>query len=324
MRADRLLSLMLVLHVEGHLTAADLSTRLGVSERTIYRDVEALSLAGIPVFTQSGTNGGVFLDEHYRILLTGLSIPEIHALFVAGDTGPLADLGLATASEGSVLKLLAALPAVHRHEVAQLRHRFYIDTASWFQFGEAPLVLPTLQQAVWEDRRISLTYTGYDGQSTEYTLDAYALVAKANVWYLIGRKIGGDPRTYRVSRIVRLGLTDEYFARDTTFDLTAYWREASQNFEQMRMRDFPFYPTVLCIAPDALIQFRNYIPDRFEQRDQPSPNGWLTVRVLFLSAFEAQKWVLGLGIQVRVIEPIELQQMVIDTAKAIVALHSKS
>src|SRR5689334_12127743 len=150
MRADRLLSLMLLLHARGRMTAQQLADQLEVSERTIYRDIEALCTAGIPLYTQSGTSGGVFLEESYRVSLTGLSRAQVQSLFISGEARPLGDLGLGKALDDTLLKLFAALPSIHRDEVKRLRQRFYIDPANWFQIVEATSFFPALQQAVWE------------------------------------------------------------------------------------------------------------------------------------------------------------------------------
>ena len=322
MRADRLVALMLALQAERQITAETLARRLEVSERTIYRDVEALSTAGIPIYTQPGTNGGISLDENYRVSLTGFSIPELRTLFVASDAGPLTGLGLAQAAEATVLKLFAALPTIHKQEVERLRQRFYIDSVGWFDPGEIPVTLSLLQQAVEEDRKVSITYQNFAGEVNEYILDAYALVAKANVWYLIGPKSGGEPRTYRVTRIQHIALDVAHFERDPTFDPVAYWKESSQNFEKARRERFSFYPALLRVRPDALSYLRDYLTGRFEQIEAQDAEGWIPLRALFLSLDEARMVVLGLGIRGKVVEPIELQQTVIETAQAILALHS--
>ena len=149
MRADRLVSMMLMLHAEGRLTASDLSERLEVSERTVYRDIDALGIAGVPVYTQSGVNGGIFLDEDYRISLTGLSQEQVFALFATPEAGPMADLGMKRAAEDSLLKLFAALPRQQRQDVEELRSRIYIDPHGWFHEQTAQELLPALQQAIW-------------------------------------------------------------------------------------------------------------------------------------------------------------------------------
>lgn len=322
MRADRLLSIMLSLQTEGRLTAETLAQRFEVSERTIYRDVEALSIAGIPIYTQTGTNGGIFLDEYYRTSLTGFSLHELRALFVTADAGPLNDLGLGGAVEGTILKLLAALPTAHQQEVERLRQRFYIDSARWFDYSETPSLLPDLQQAVWEDLQIVVRYANYEGKTSEQTLEAYALVAKANVWYLIARISGGDYRTYRAARIAALTLTETHFERDLTFDPVAFWKDMTRNFEKMRETTYPFYPAVLSLSADAFVLLQAFVPERFEEIEPSDQEDWLTVRVLFLSSHEARMNVTALGGQVRVIAPDELRTTVLDTARAILAAHN--
>ncbi|MBZ0287993.1 MAG: HTH domain-containing protein, partial [Anaerolineae bacterium] len=164
MRADRLISLMLLLHARGRMTAQTLAQQLEVSERTIYRDVDALGAAGVPIYVQPGVNGGIFLDEHYRISLTGLTRAEVQSLFVSSSTPPLADLGLDNAVQATLLKLFAALPLPHQAEVERLRSRFHIDPANWFQVIEPSDTFPLLQQAVWEDRAVSIRYQVVEGE----------------------------------------------------------------------------------------------------------------------------------------------------------------
>ena len=323
MRADRLLSIMLSLQREGRITAETLATRFEVSERTISRDVEALSIADVPIYTQTGTNGGIFLDEHYRTSLTGLSIAELRTLFVNADAGPLADLGLASAVEGTILKLFASLPGIHQQEVNRLRQRFYIDSANWFDYNEKPPLLADLQQAVWEDCLIVVDYRNYEGTISEQTLAAYALVAKANAWYLIAQTVKNEYRTYRAARLVSLRVTKTHFERDSTFDLVRYWQEMSRNFEQTREATFPFYPVVLRLTVNAFDTLRDHISKRYEKLADLDADGWLTVRVLFLSLYEARMNVFGLGAEVQVVGSLALEQAVLETAKAIVAAYDE-
>jgi predicted DNA-binding transcriptional regulator YafY len=321
MRADRLLSLMLVLGAQGRLTAQQLAQRLEVSERTIYRDIDALSAAGIPVYTQTGVNGGVFLDENYRISLTGFSRTELQSLFVATDAGPLADLGLA--KEESLLKLFAALPAIQRHEVERVRGRFFIDPTNWFQIVETTSVLPVLQQAVWEDRIIQVTYQPVEGSVGERLLEAHALVAKANIWYLVGRKPGGSLRNFRVSRFEQVALTDEHFQRDQNFDLPTYWKATCEQFEQISKEHSPPYVVLLRVHPRMFWYFPGYMEGRYEKVGAPDGEGWITVRVVFDSLDHARTQVLGFGTNAETLEPAELSETVIETAAAILKFHEE-
>jgi predicted DNA-binding transcriptional regulator YafY len=320
MRADRLLSLMLMLGAGGRLTAGELAERLEVSERTVYRDIDALSSAGIPVYTQSGVNGGVFLDENYRISLTGFSRSDIQTLFVNTDAGPLADLGLAKAD--TLLKLFAALPAMQQREVERVRQRFFIDPANWFQGSETPSVFPALQQAVWEDRIIQVRYQPVEGSAGERLLEAHALVAKATVWYLVGRKPGGELRNYRASRFERVELTAQTFTRDLSLDLPAYWKASCEQFERASAEQFPPYPTLLRVHPKVFWYFPGYMNGRYEKLSVDA-DGWLRVRAVFDSLDHARTQVLGFGTYAETLEPEQLKREVLETAEAIVRWHAQ-
>ncbi|MFW5696854.1 MAG: helix-turn-helix transcriptional regulator [Phototrophicaceae bacterium] len=322
MRADRLLSLMLLLHARGRMTAQTLAEHLEVSERTIYRDIDALSSAGVPVYTQSGVNGGVFLDEDYRISLTGLSRDEVRALFVLTDAGPLADLGLGQAVQDTLLKLFAALPDVHRRAAEQVRERFYVDPTNWFQIVEPSSVFPVLHQAVWEDRCVEVIYHAVEGQPEARILEAHALVAKANIWYLVGRRPGGDMRNYRVSRFQQAELGSGHFERDPAFDLAAYWRESCQRFEQEMRTTFPPYTALLRVHQNAFWYFPGFMAGRYEKIDLLPSDDWWNLRVTFDSIEDARTRVLGLGTHAEVLEPDTLRQAVIEMAQAVTAFYA--
>lgn len=322
MRADRLLSLMLLLRARGRMTADELADRLEVSVRTVYRDIEALGYAGIPVYTQSGTNGGVYLDEHYRISLTGLSKSELQSLFAPRGAGPLRDLGLERSTEESLLKLLAALPAVHRSEVERMRERIYIDPRNWYQSDEPLPFLEPLQQAVWEDRIIEIAYRRPTGKHVVRTLQAYGLVAKGNIWYLIAHPTDAEQmRTYRVARIQELALTGHTFERDPAFDLMAHWQATSRAFEQATSLDTPPFEAVVRVSQEGLRHFEIFMLDRYEPLDEPDADGWRSLRVIFWNFEDARACVLGLGTQAKVLDPPELYASVIETARAILAFH---
>lgn len=319
MRADRLLSIMLLLNANGRMTALDLSEQLEVSERTIYRDLDALTTAGIPVFAQSGTNGGIYLDEDYRVSLTALSHQELQALFVSADSGALDAIGLR--QSGAMLKLFASLPSRQQSEVERLRQRLHIDPANWFQVVDPPRFLPLLQQAVWEDRRIRTHYQPVETADGDRVLDAYALVAKANIWYLVAKPPEAETskmRNFRVARVEALELLDEHFERDPAFDLAVYWRESCENFERESSVTHPLYQVILRVHPEMFWYFPGYMEGFYEKVGQPDDEGWQTVRARFADLYDARTRVLGLGAMADVIEPDEVREGVIQTAKAIV------
>jgi predicted DNA-binding transcriptional regulator YafY len=323
MRADRLLSLMLLLRARGRTTAQDLARHLEVSERTIYRDLDALSTAGIPVYAQPGTNGGVFLDENYRITLTGLSSAELQSLFLTSNAKPLGDLGLDKAVEDSLLKLFAALPSSHRSEVERLQQRFYIDPTNWFQWVEPSPFLPLLQQAVWEDRRVEIVYQVVEGETSNRIVDAYGLVAKVNIWYLVARNRKGDMRYYRLARLRDMKLTDEHFKRQTDFDLATFWKVTCETFERDSLYASPPYEALVRVHPKGFSYFPSWMNGHYEQIGEADSEGWVKLRTSFESIEVARMRLLGLGTYIEVLEPAELRQTIIETAQAVVAFHAE-
>ncbi len=318
MRADRLLSIVLLLNARGRLTARQLAAELHVSERTIYRDVEALSLAGVPICTLAGPDGGLFLDEGYRVTLTGLNADQVRALFAASGAGPLGDLGLAGAHADSQLKLLAALPATQRAEAERVRQRIYIDPTLWFQSSEGLPFIQDLQRAVWEDRRVRIEYHAVETAWRPRELEAYGLVAKANVWYFIGRKPDGDWRSYRLGRLRNVEVLGARFDRDPAFDLVAFWRSACAMFEREATTRVPPCVATLRVHVTGDWYFPGFLEGRYRRLTDPDATGWSTLQVTFASRDEARARILGLGTSVAVIDPPDLGEEVRDIARAIV------
>ena len=158
MRASRLVNLLLLLQSRGGLTAAELARELEVSVRTVHRDVEELSAAGVPIFAERGPLGGIRLVDGYRTRLTGMTADEAEALFLAGLPGPAAQLGLGTVVAAAQLKVMAALPPELRSRASRIVERFHLDAAGWFQADEAVPHLATLSTAVWDGRRAVISY----------------------------------------------------------------------------------------------------------------------------------------------------------------------
>ena len=187
MRADRLLATVLLLQARGRLTAPELAERLEVSVRTVYRDLDALSAAGVPVYATTGRNGGVTLPPGYRPDLTALRPAEARALFLGGAPGPLTELGVGDVLDGALRKLSAALPATARGEAERARQRLLVDSTDFWQGpARAAAHLRTVEGAVWGDQRLRISYARYGRAPSERVIDPYALVAKQGVWYLVG------------------------------------------------------------------------------------------------------------------------------------------
>ncbi|GGM91673.1 transcriptional regulator [Lentzea pudingi] len=226
MKSGRLIQVLLLLQSRGRMTADELAQELEVSPRTIYRDVEALSASGIPIYADRGPAGGYQLVDGYRTRLTGLTSGEARSLFLAGLPGPAEELGLGEFAAAAQLKLLAALPTELRGRAEQIRQRFHLDTPTWFRGDEPTEHLATIADAVWEQRRVRMTYQRWGGQTVEREVDPYGLVLKAGTWYFVG-----SGRTYRVSRVLTLEATPDTFERPDDFDLARFWAEWSEQFE---------------------------------------------------------------------------------------------
>ncbi len=230
MRADRLLSIILLLQTRGKMTARALAEELEVSRRTILRDINALSFSGVPVYSEGGHGGGISLAEEYRTTLTGLNTLEVQSLFISNNNEALRDVGLGDAGEQLLLKLLAALPDPHHSTADHIRQRLLIDPTWWWHDASISPYWEEIQRAVYEDRMIKVNYENFDGEIRERILAPYSLVCKSSVWYMLAER-DGELRTYRVDRFHSVCLIDESFTRRLNFDLPTYWREHTQNTE---------------------------------------------------------------------------------------------
>jgi len=229
MRASRLLCILTTLQARGRATATELATASRVSLRTIYRDIDALSSAGIPVYSERGSDGGYRLLDGYRTQLNGLSAKEAEALFMTGLSGPAADLGLGTVMAAAQNKLLSAMPPQFRAGAEQMRARFHLDAPAWFAQAEQPKHLPFVADAVWAQRLIRIRYQSWKAKKNRI-VEPLGLVLKGGAWYLVGR-VDGDARTYRISRILDLAVLDQRLDRPKVFDLAAYWQASTQRLE---------------------------------------------------------------------------------------------
>ncbi|HEX4506256.1 MAG TPA: YafY family protein [Alphaproteobacteria bacterium] len=229
MLASRLLSTLMLLQTRGRMSAAELAREAEVSIRTVYRDIDQLSAAGIPVYADRGRNGGFQLLDGYRTKLTGLTPGEAETLFLAGLPGPAAELGLGDRLAQAQLKLLAALPAGIGADAQRVAARFHLDPVGWFRGAEATDSLPTIAQAVWNERMLKLRYRNA-GNIYDRLLGPLGLVLKGGVWYLIAQS-GKSVRTYRVGAISNVQATDDPFDRPDDFNLQVYWAKASRDYE---------------------------------------------------------------------------------------------
>lgn len=319
MRADRLLSILLLLQIHGQMTSRELARRLEVSERTIHRDMEALSTSGVPVMAERGAGGGWALPEGYQTNLTGLNAPEIQSLFFHRPLRMMADLGLADAAEGALTKLLATLPPDSRRTAEYIRQRIHVDMAGWQRGGEDVAFLPVLQDAVWQDRKVRILYAKNDGAASERVLSPLGLVAKGSVWYLVAATAEGEPRTYRVSRVQGAEVLAEPCERPAGFDLAAHWSQSSAEF----VAHLPRFHVVVR-AKESLLQRMRWASrwSKVEQVGSPDEAGWCEVAVRFEEEWNAVEFVLSFGGDVEVVSPGSLRSLVLEAARAIVEVYS--
>jgi predicted DNA-binding transcriptional regulator YafY len=319
MRADRLLSILLLLQAHQRMTARDLARRLEVSERTILRDMSALGSAGIPVRAERGVGGGWMLLNSYRTTLTGLKDTEVQALFLTRPQRLLADLGLDKAAEVGLLKLLAALPSASRRGAQDISQRIHVDVGGWRRVEEATPQLPILQEAVWQERRLRMVYQRGDESVVERVVDPWGLVAKGSVWYLVAG-VEGEPRSYRVSRVQEATLLEEPCARPDGFDLVAWWDRSTAEFTAA----LPRYLAILRVEASLLGRLRQ--GERYTQleaEEPPDAEGWARVEMRFEEEHNAVEFILGFGVQIEVVAPDELRTQVIQQAEAILALYAQ-
>lgn len=311
MRADRLLSALLLLQAHGGLTARQLATRLEVSIRTVQRDMEALSSAGVPVYALRGAGGGWRLDEDWRTRVPGLDEAELRALLMA-QPRVLGDARLVKAAEAALDKLMAALPTSLREQAASIRRRLHVDPTGWYGAPENFAMLPVVQDAVARDRKLAMRYLRAGRERVERTVDPLGLVAKGGVWYLVADTPRGF-RTYRVSRIERATLLDQPCNRPADFDLAAYWQTSTEEFRRRWSR----YEVILRLeerAARSLAFWRQLEP--VEPPDPGAADGWVTVRVGFEDEQQARFVVLGSGPRAEVVAPSELRDAVAADLKA--------
>jgi predicted DNA-binding transcriptional regulator YafY len=319
MRADRLLSLLMILQTQGRRTAQELAEELEVSERTIYRDIEALSIAGVPVYAMKGPGGGCDLLNTYRTSLTGLNEDEVRALFMVSIPAPLAQLGVSQKLKTALLKLSSAMSSTPQHSEQWVRQRIHVDVVPWFQPEEPVPHLGALHQAVNQDRSIQLTYQLHFDARATWVVDPYGLVTKAGIWYLVCAR-EGKIRVYRVSKVLEAKALDELFDRPEDFNLAEYWEGKCSEAEENRSR----YMVKARVSVELIPHLRSYFSHVVDDLSKPagSQAGCITANLQFETFESARNRILGYGRAVEVLEPEALRLSIIDFASQVVDLYS--
>jgi len=311
MRASRLLSILLSLQARGRLTAAEMAEELEVSERTIYRDIDQLSAAGIPVVADRGRIGGFKLTQGFRTQLTGLTESEAETLFLAGLPGPAAELGLADHMAVARTKLMAALPAGARAE--RVAGRFHLDAAGWFRTTDAVPLLPTIARAVWNARYLRFRY-GPAKDAEVRKVGPLGLVLKAGVWYLVAQK-GSAFRTYRVGRITEAEVLEETYARPAKFDLAGWWVRSSREYEESAYRE----TVTIRLSPRGRLLLDMLGPyviaAAAKTASEPDQRGWITCTIPLESADYGIRELMRLGVEAEIVSPESLRIQMAQTLR---------
>ncbi|MEV7121034.1 helix-turn-helix transcriptional regulator [Kitasatospora griseola] len=306
MRASRLVTLLLLLQGRGRLTARQLAQELEVSVRTVYRDVEALAAAGIPLYGEAGHAGGYRLVDGYRTRLTGLTADEAQAAFLAALPGAAAELGLGEALATARLKLRAALPAQARAHADRIQECFLLDAPGWYGDADPTPHLTAVAGAVWARRAVLMRYRRWRApEEITRRVEPYGLVLKAGRWYLVA----DGPRTYRVDQILELTCLDEEFAVPADFSLAVCWAA--------RLADF----RARLHTGHALVRLTPEGARRLGVA--PADDGWTQARVPIESVDHAHGEFLRLGADIEVLEPPALRARLAATARTLAARYAE-
>jgi len=308
-RASRLLSIQMLLETRGRMNARALAGALEVSVRTLYRDVDQLTAAGVPIFAERGRSGGFQLLEGWKTTLTGLTASEAQAVFLTGLAGPAAQLGLGAQVETAKLKLLTALPAPWREDAQRISSRLHLDPVDWYREPEPLPHLATVAAAVWHERQLTIRYESWKATARR-TVSPLGLVLKAGAWYLVAA-VDDKPRTYRISNIMQVDSLQVHARRPRKFELARYWTESIRRFERELYQE-----QAVVLATPAGLKGLRYLSSAVARAvaDVKMPrrrDGRVKLRIPIESIEHATGQLLRLSPQVEAIEPLALRQSVL-------------
>ncbi|EST13639.1 helix-turn-helix transcriptional regulator [Sporolactobacillus laevolacticus] len=314
MRADRLVAIILLLQTEGTVSAKMLASRLEVSERTIYRDIDALSFAGIPIISLRGSCGGFTLDEHFRTNVSGINLTDIKKLLVRQSADPLADLGLNT-NYRIIYKLFPSLSSNQRKQADQFSKRIYLDSTTWFNEQEAVPFLKLIYEAMYSNLWLLIDYVKKNGDVISRQVAPYGLVAKTDTWYMVASH-GEDIRVYRVSRIHDIKSVAKSFLIPKSFELDQFWNKWCHYFETSR----PKYSATLRMSLETLHEFLVSENRNFQQLSEEK-DGKQLICIQFENFAHAVREILSLGSEVEVIKPNELRKEISNQIKRLYEIY---
>ena len=315
MRTSRLLSILIQLQLRGGATAEALAREFEVSVRTIYRDIERLGEAGVPVYADRGPGGGFRLIEGYRTRLTGLAADEAEALFMIGLPGPAAALGMGPAASNAGRKMLASLPSTSGATAGRLSDCFHLDPVEWYRDDEPLPQLPVIARAVLDQTVLAMTYDSWRGVR-ERVVEPLGLVLKAGAWYLVARSDGGT-RIYKVANILRHDVQDTRFERPADFDLAAWWSNETARFEA-GLRPGLAVLSATVVGLKRLLQLGAFAKCAVQAAEDADGDGWSRVALPIETIDHAALLLLGIGPEIRVHEPQALRTRLRELAEEMV------
>jgi predicted DNA-binding transcriptional regulator YafY len=314
-----LLSIQMLLETRGRMSAHALADELEVSVRTLYRDVDQLTLAGVPIYAERGRSGGFRLMEGWKTTLTGLTPAEAQAVFLSGLAEPAAQLGLGTQVETAQLKLLAALPAAWRSDAQRIRTRLHLDPVEWYREAELVPHLAAVAAAVWDERQLTIRYESWKTRARR-TLNPLGLVLKAGAWYLVAA-IDDQPRTYRISNISDVQTLEARSRRPRKFELARYWSESIRRFEREL-----YQGSAVVLATPAGLKAMRYLSSAVaravaEADAPPGPDGRVKLSIPIESIQHATGQMMRLSPDVEAIEPAALRQSLLERLRQTCRLY---
>ena len=320
MRADRLISIIMLLQTHEKMTAEELSRVMEVSPRTIYRDITALNVAGIPVYTDRGPGGGIALIESYRTTLTGINEDEAKALFMMSIPEAVNDLGMGKTLQTALLKMAAALPNTHKTVMTETQQRIYLDSSGWIPIEKPIHHLEIIHRAIWRDKLLKVIYQGNFNARIECEIEPYGLVSKQDVWYLVG-VVEDYIRVIKMKDILEVTVLNENFVREKYFDLVLEWKKwckANQDHRHV-------FSAKIKVAPELIKHLNFYLGENTEyqitENHQDDEEGWKEVSILFENFFQARECILSMGRAAEVVEPEPLKLSIIDFAEQILDFY---
>ena len=311
---------MMLLQTRGRTSAEALAEELEVSVRTVYRDIDQLSAAGVPVYADIGRNGGFALLDGWRTRLTGLTAPEAQALFLSGLPGPAAELGLGDEVAQAELKLLAALPSDWQAEAKRMSSRFHLDPAGWFHPGHQSEHLKLVADAVWSERRLAVRYESWT-RISDRVLEPRGVGLKGGIWYVVARS-DDKVRTFRLSNILALVVTGENFERPAGFDLPAYWAASTAQFE----RDVYAGTARVRASEKGRQRLRNISATVKaavdEAQVEPDDQGWAELTIPIEEIGWASREMIRIGAEVEVLEPPDLRARMAEETRRMAGFYA--